>query len=346
MTRSRKPTLSDVAVQAGVSITTASYILNGRSAQMRIAPETEARVREAMARLGYRPNQSARSLRTATTRTLGLISDRGAGGLSADQRLLGQLLLGAAAAARELEHLLVIGETGGEPEAEALLIEEMGDRRVDGIVYAGLAHARVRLPAQLTGQRVVLLNCVDPESDVPAVVPDERGGGRAAVDVLLAAGIHDGIVVVGGSSADGELAGSLRTAGAAARLAELGLALAGVLDCPWGVRSAYDAVCGWLAHGGRAQALVCLDGRVAMGACQALAEAGVKVPEEMSVVSFDATEVTTWLRPAVTSVALPLHEMGEVAVRVLLGRQPAERLVEVPMRLVRGDSVNGPGATR
>ena len=71
MKASTKVTLSDVAARAGVSTTTASYILNGRSAEMRISPETERRVRAAVAELGYRPNRSARNLRTSTTKTFG-----------------------------------------------------------------------------------------------------------------------------------------------------------------------------------------------------------------------------------------------------------------------------------
>ena len=65
MVTTRKVTLIDVADRAGVSTTTASYILNGRSAQMRISADTERRVRGAASDLGYRPNRSARSLRTA-----------------------------------------------------------------------------------------------------------------------------------------------------------------------------------------------------------------------------------------------------------------------------------------
>ena len=67
--KTRRVMLADVAAAAGVSATTASYILNDRGAQMRIAPETDQRVREAARRLGYRPNRSARSLRTRRTAT-------------------------------------------------------------------------------------------------------------------------------------------------------------------------------------------------------------------------------------------------------------------------------------
>ena len=85
----RRVTLHDVAARAGVSTTTASYILNGRSDEMRIAPATQERVRPRAVELGYRPNPSARNLRTSTTRTVGLISDLVAGGQFASQMITG-----------------------------------------------------------------------------------------------------------------------------------------------------------------------------------------------------------------------------------------------------------------
>ena len=107
-------------LRAGVSTTTASYILNGRSAEMRIAPATEERVRNAATELAYRPNPSARNLRTSTTRTVGLIGDMVAGGPFA-----GQMIIGATTAARPLDHTVLIGESDGDPDLEAAT--DLGD---------------------------------------------------------------------------------------------------------------------------------------------------------------------------------------------------------------------------
>jgi LacI family transcriptional regulator len=144
--KTRRVMLSDVAAEAGVSATTASYILNGRGAQMRIAPETEARVRAAAARLGYRPNRSARSLRQIAGEQYG-----------------SSMLTGATIAARELDHLVVMAESGGDAELELLLLEEMGERDVDGVVYATRTARTIHLPIALRGVRSVLLNCEDPD---------------------------------------------------------------------------------------------------------------------------------------------------------------------------------------
>lgn len=316
--RSRSVTLVEVARHAGVSRTTASYVLNDRADQMRLAPDTVARVRSAADELGYRPNRSAQNLRTATTRTFGLVSDHVAGGHYGST-----MLVGAGTAAHRCDHLLVVGETHGDPEVERLMIEEMLERRVDGIAYARLVTAQVEVPASLREHRTVLLNCVDPDGAYPAVLPDERAGGRTAAEALLRHGITGAVYVVGEDPTPEALAGPLRLAGLTERLAEAHAPPAGVLPCSWAVGDAYDTVHRWLAGGGRPAALVCLNDRVAMGAYQALADHGLDVPGDVSVVSFDGSELAGWLRPPVVSVEVPYAALGARAVELLTGPPPA-----------------------
>ncbi|MCH1868124.1 LacI family DNA-binding transcriptional regulator [Nocardioides sp. CFH 31398] len=307
----RKPRLADVAARAGVSRTTASYILNGRSDEMRISAEAVARVRAAVVDLGYRPNRTARSLRTAQTRTVGLISDNVASGHFASR-----MLTGASAAAREADHFLLIGETDGDPLVERLLAEQMLDQGVDGIVYATLRHREVVVPPSLLQARVVLLNCVDPASGLPAVVPDEHGGGRAAAD--LAARAAGPVVVVGDEREQGTHAGTMRLAGLEERLDELGRAVDDVVRCDWTVPAARSALACWWSGGGPAGSLVCMNDRVAMGAYQALDGLDASIPADVAVVSFDGSELASWLTPTLTTVGLPFADLGEAAVRTLL----------------------------
>ena len=333
MTRRRSATLRDVASSAGVSRTTASYILNGRADEMRIAPATVARVRAAVAEMDYRPNRTARSLRTRRTATVGLISDQIAG-----QQYGSSMLTGASAAARELQHVVVMGESGGDPELERLLIEEMRERDVDGVVYATRTTQTVRLPEGLREIRAVLLNCEDPDAQLPSVVPDDEAGGRAAAATLLAAGIED-VWVVGEDPTPGASAGPRRMAGIRAEVRARDLDIAGVVSCDWSVTEGFAALSRWLSEGGRAGGLICMNDRVAMGAYQALAEAGLRVPEDVSVVSFDGSALASWLRPPLTSVELPFHGLGALAVRRLLDVEDAGGTVRMPMAVRAGGSV-------
>jgi len=331
----RKPTLSDVAQRAGVSSATASYILNDRSTQMRIAAETQARVRRAAVELGYRPNPAARSLRTASTRTVGMISDFLAGGHFASQ-----MITGASQAARAQDHVIVVGESGGDAELESLLIEEMLDRRVDGILYATEATKEIRIPPVLERQRTVLLNCVDRSAAVSAVVPDEYQGGRSAADAVLAGDIRGEIHVVGEEPTAGVTARWLRMDGLQDGLRAGGAEVAGEIACDWAVRPAYEAVEAFLASGARPGALVCLNDRIAMGAYQALAAHELSVPDDVSVVSFDGSDLARWLRPELTSVVLPYADLGSRAVELLLGPDPLGGDVQrLPMLVSHGGSV-------
>lgn len=335
MPRLKRATLTDVARRAGVSVTTASYILNGRAEQMRISAETASRVRDARDELHYRPNWSARTLRGSSTHTIGLISDYIAGGAFASQ-----LLTGANAGAREGGQLLVIGETLGDPDVERRLIEELHSRQVEGVVYATLTASTVRVPDALRGVRTVLLNCVDPEAALSAVLPDDLGGGRTAAELLLAARPDGPVHVVGEDPTPGATAGVERLQGIEQALAEHGRSLDGVIACEWDVEPAQGAVSAWLDAGGRPGGLICLNDRVAMGVYQALRDHGLEVPTDVSVIAFDGSDLASWLRPKVTSLRLPLLEMGSRAVEVLMdGRRRGDGVERMPLTVVEGGSL-------
>lgn len=335
LARPRRVTLREVAQRAGVSPTTASFVLAGRE-DMRISEDARLRVRRAAAELDYRPNLTARSLRTKVTKTIALVSDT-----IATRQYGGAMVYGALTAALEEEHLLFVTETEGDPEVEARLVEDLLGRQVDGFVYAAMFTRQVRLPRALRGHPVVLLNCTDGDAERPAVLPDERGAGRSAVELLLRHGHRDGIVVLG-ETPSGVYAARERLAGIEAGLTAAGTRPAAVLECSWWPEAAYEAVRYALAHGAPPRAFVCLNDRVAFGAYQALQEAGARIPADVSVVSFDDSDLAGWLRPALTSVALPHYELGRRAVRILLAPEPVEGLEQVPMPVRERSSVAPP----
>ena len=330
-------TLRDVADRAGVSRAAASFVLTGRR-DMRISAEAQERVRQAARELDYRPNLLARSLRTNLSQTIGFVSD-----VVATEPFAGGMIRGSLATALQRRHLMLIGETQGDAAVESRLVRDMLDRGVGGFVYAAMFTRRARPSAALRGHPVVLLNCVGHRPGHPTVIPDEEGAGAAAASVLLAAGHRTGIYVVG-SVLPETLAAQERMAGIRRTLEAAGAAPAGHLDCMWWPEPARAAVTGLLHDGGRPRALVCLNDRIALGAYQALAAAGLGVPDDVSVVAFDDSDLASWLRPGLTSVAIPHVELGRVAVEVLLdgGRTDAVHRVAMPVR--ERDSVAPPAA--
>jgi LacI family transcriptional regulator len=317
--RTKRVTLADVARSAGVSQTAASFVLSGRREEMRISADTEARVLRAVRETGYRPNIVSRSLRTGTTQTIGFISDT-----VATTPFAGHLIWGALDAAREHGHLLFTGETEGDPELERQLIEAMHDRRVDGIVLASMYTRKVAVPKALLDGPAVLLNALaSSRGSIPSVLPDEIEAGRTAARVLLEAGHAEGIYLVGaGPQANrvpkDSVAAVERLQGIKEALDVAGIQAAGAVACPdWQPELGYTAT-RQLLEKAKPSALICFNDRLSFGAYQALAEAGLKVPEDVSVVSFDDDVLASWVKPQLTTVALPHYELGRAAIEVLL----------------------------
>lgn len=329
----QRATLLQVAQRAGVSRSTASFVLAGRHLDMRISEDARQRVLRAAQELDYRPNLMARSLRTKVTKTIALVSDT----LASDP-YAGRAIHGGLAAAVAHGHLLFIGETEGDAVVEEKLISDFLDRQVDAFVYASMFTRYVRVPKLLKGRPVVLLNCLT-RAARPAyhsVIPDEAAAGWSAAKVVIEAGHREGIHLVG-NPAQHVFAGRERLAGIREGLAAADTRLAGTIDCDWWPDSAYDAVSKVLATGPPPKALICLNDRVALGAYQALCEAGLAIPQDVSVLSFDDSDLAAWLRPQLTSISLPHYQLGQRAVELLLGSsgpaQPAVTRVPMPVRV-------------
>jgi LacI family transcriptional regulator len=327
---SRRVRLSDVAKRAGVSPTAASFVLTGRREEMRISREVEARVLEAARETGYRPNIVSRSLRTGRTHTIGFISDT-----VATTRFAGDLIRGALEAARDRDHLLLIAETEGDANLERELLEAMIDRQVDGIVLASMYTRKVVVPRLLRTQRVVLLNAI-PSRPAPliSVVPDEVEAGRSAANVLLAAGHREGIYIVGVGlkgnhrpKPKGALAAVERLQGIEAALANAGIRPEGAIGCEdWEPEFGYDAVRKLIDDGSDVRALICFNDRLAVGAYNALNDNGLEIPADVSIVSFDDDPISSWVRPKLTTIAIPHYELGRRSIEALFDPEHTEGL--------------------
>ena len=265
-------------------------------------------------------------------------------GVAADA-FAGEMIRGSLTSALLHEHLLFIAETAGDPALEKRLVHNMLDRGVGGFVLASMYTKKVRVSASLRAHPLVLVNCLTRARTVPTVIPDERDAGRAAARVLLRHGHTDGIVLVGESPAH-IVAAVERRAGITDVMQAQGLELAGIIPTLWWPEPAYAAVRDYLAAGHRPSALICLNDRIAMGAYQACQHAGLSVPEEISIVSFDDSDLASWLQPQLTSVAIPHFEMGRRAIEILLSENRPPEVHLVPMTVRERDSIAAPFARK
>lgn len=343
----KRVTLADVAAAAGVSGSTASLVMTGRGTELRISATVQDKVRAAADRLGYRPNAVSIGLRTGSSRTLGFVSDS-----VATSQLAGNMILGAIEAAKEHGFMMFISETEASSTAENDLINAMMDRQIDGLILATMFTRRHEVPKGAAHIPVVLLNSVPNKvPKVDAVLPDEVAAGRDAAQLLIDQG-HRKIHLLGAGPRLSDvphdsIAGRERLQGIHEALRDAKIKPASHTAVPDWIpphgRTATQAI---LAKDPDPGAIICFNDRLAFAAYQVLGEAGLSIPDDVSVVSFDDYDIAGWMRPGLTTFALPHQEMGRKAVELLIAQiKPSDeppappQVHRIPMPLHARDSV-------
>lgn len=328
---------------AGVSVGAVSQVLNDNPTS-RISNKVRARITAAASELGYRPNMVARTLRTSKSHTYGFVSDA-----VTITRFASGILRGALEAAHQSGYLLLIAETAGDEVREKEAVQSLLDRGVDGIVFAAMK-SRYSGTHDM-GRSVPCVNVNIADAEAISILPDELAGGRLAVRALAEAGHRSGIALVGHdfrSEVDTGIALTARRRldGIAAEMAAHGIDFLDQQACgDWQPEEGYAAARRMLSNSG-VTALLCLNDRLAFGAYQALAEAGLRIPDDVSVISFDDDELAASLRPGLTTVAIPHGTMGALAIEVLGTPGPMESDILVPMSIHERMSVGAPAPHR
>lgn len=327
-TRRNRPTLADVAARSGMSKTAVSMVLNDRP-DARLSAEAADRIRAAAAELGYRPNPAAQSLRLGKTRTIGFLSDR-----VTVTRYASGMIQGALETAREHGHTVLMAETSGDEAAMGEAVQSMLDRRVDGLMIGLMGARLVALPPIPHDVPVVIVNGRTTQ-DHPGVLPDERAAGHRMARVLLDAG-HRHIGLLGPiPEAQTNPARSVtiggRFVGIDAAFAEASVQPISYEVPDWTPSIGYDLTHRLLNEHPEVTGILAGNDNMAFGAYQALAERRLRVPDDMSVASFDDEELAGYLRPGLTTARLPYAEMARMSVEMLLGvRELAHEMIPMP----------------
>jgi LacI family transcriptional regulator len=348
MSRSKATvSIRDVAAAAGVSIATVSRVLNPVSPQISMRQETRDRVERAIDELGYRPNDLARALLHQRTAAIGLVLP------DISNPYYPPLVRGVEDVASAHGYRVVLCNTDRNAEKIAAYLETLVKTRVDGIIIAGgsLTQRAGGLDLLRT-YRTKLVTVGRHDAEHRSVRIDNVAATRMAAEHLLGLG-HRRVAFLGGpegsSTAHDRLTG-YRAAMRAAGLPEPGdTVLAGEFD----ERSGYELVRALLGTSRRPTAFLCANDRIAFGAYAGLADAGLSVPRDASVVGFDDVPMASFVRPMLTTVAVPTYEIGQAAMRLLLtafdgdlDAEPDTEPVLLPTRLVERDSAASPTAGR
>lgn len=352
-----QPTLHDVAAEAGVSRATAARALGGYG---RVSDEARGRVNAAAARLGYRPNALARSMITGTTQTIGVVI--------ADIQLafFGQAVRGISDAAHAEGFEVILVNTDEDLAMERAAVDVLLAKRVDGLIVAPADPTQTAHLGEALGRGIpiLLLDRAAAGLRCDAVLVDNQRAARNAVNHLIRLGHRRVAIVIEGTSAlpaDRILAAHLRAAGAmtsllreagwAAALHDAGLPVTDDLIR----RARYDradaraAVAAAIDGPDRPTALLTTDETMTMGAIDAILDAGLQVPADISIVAFDDSPWTTLVQPPLTVVAQPVYELGATATRRLLARLagddgPPQTVILDTSFILRGSTGRPPGA--
>ncbi|MDF3983824.1 LacI family DNA-binding transcriptional regulator [Luteibacter sp. PPL201] len=306
-------TIKDVARMANVSVASVSRALNGHGG---VTAETQKRIREVAARLRYVPHSAARSLITRRTQTIGaLLPDlHGA--------FFSELIRGIDLAARKRGLYLLVSSSHGDATEAAVALRAM-QGRVDGLLvmspHADSAFLDDNLPIVLP---TVLINSHVRSERHAALDVDDHGGAFAMVEHLIGLG-RQRIVFIAGPKVNHDV--QERERGYRDALGRAGLAdTATILSGDFTEESGYRAGREALAMQPRPDAIFAANDMMAIGCLSALAEAGVRTPEDIAVTGFDDIPMARYVTPALSTVRVRIAELGEAALEVLV------RAIEAP----------------
>ncbi|WP_233404361.1 LacI family DNA-binding transcriptional regulator [Actinotalea solisilvae] len=340
--------MRDVALLARVSNKTVSNVVNDFP---HVHPETRARVLRAIEELGYRPNLSARGLRSGRTGVIGLAVP------DLRQTYFAELADAVIAVAERRGLGVIVGQSSNDRAHEVAVLEN-GLRQTDGLLFSperlgtedrGLLD-HVRYPLVLLGERIF-------GGPTDHVTMHNVDGARAAVDHLLDRGRRR--IAVLGAHPDGR-SGELRPSDLRIRGYREALAAAGVAHdprlerpvAPWHPENGAEATRTLLAEGLEVDAVFALNDALGIGALRALGESGRLVPDDVAVIGFDNISTGRFTLPSLSTVDPGRDEIAERAVAMLVERitwgardAPPPRLHEAAFHVVARESTGAPRST-
>lgn len=341
--RAHMVTIHDVAIRAGVSATTVSHVVNGTRP---VSSDLSGRVQLALRDLDYQPNALARSLRRKQSHTIGLIVPDNSNPFFAE------MAHAVESAAYGNGHTVFLCNSDDDAQREAVYLDLLLTRQVDGIVLVAAANSGEIMRALVAkGLPLVVVDRELPNPAHDCVLTDHEAGGYVATEHLAQLG-HKRIACIAGPTDLGSSAGRVAGYRAALRAAGLGAEAGLVVRGDFRDHSGYLAAQKLLKRNHPPTAIFACNDLMAIGAMAAVRDAGLSVPEDVSVVGFDDIHLAGYLNPPLTTVAQPMSELGRVAAELLLQRLadrslPPRRVMLRSRLMVRRTTASAPkrGAT-
>lgn len=321
----RPATRADVARLAGVSTAVVSYVVN--DGPRPVAPATRERVLHAIQSLGYRPNASARALKLGSTSLLGLVLSE------IINPFHSEWIDAIDTAASRRGYSLLLASSHGDRDRERLLRESLVERGVEGMLFLSVFPDAEpdSSPLPDTGLPRLILDRSHPTQGFSTVGADAIAGSMLATQHLIEHG-HTRIAYVEGPL--NPIVGTDRRTGWELALHGAGIQPSAPVVTEWSRAGGAQAVQRLFERPDPPTAIFAGSDLIAIGVLQALHARGLRIPEDMAVVSFDGTAESEYSWPALTTVRQPFREMADSAIDVLTGSSATPQSVVLPMSLI------------
>lgn len=331
-------TLQDVADAAGVSVSTASRSLNGKAVRYRISAATQQRVIRAAEKLGFQPSQMARAFLAQRSGLIAVLVPDVANSFFAS--IAREISVAAEAAG----FCVILADTRESTDVEKRVMSEMLARRVEGLVVCPVgADSEHLVAADRSGVPLVVVDRGFSDTDLLQVTSDHREGSRRAMQTLIKAG-HRRIGILQGRP--GTLPNDERLAGAKEACREAGVTLraSAIAGDNFTEASGFDSAIELLENQRSRTALFALATPNALGALRAAVSLGRHVPDDLSLVAFDDSPFSEFMKVPLTTVCQDVTTLGQTAARVILkrmqsGKKPQRRLHQIGVTLIRRSSI-------
>ena len=304
-------TLEDISKATGFSIPTVSRVLSNSTYP--VSSATRQRILESAQALGYRPNLSARGLRTERTNTIGILVD------DIMSVFTPPLVRGIQDYFNEHAISCLVMNSDWRPDLEHMAIESLLSRSVDGIIFAEYSHRVVHDALRRSQIPHLFVHRLFAKSVQNSILPDDYYGASLAVRHLLSLG-HRRIAYISGPTT--WHSNQRRYVAYRDELArnEIEIDPAMIQPGDWEIDSGYAAAGQLLEHPERPTAIFAANDLMALGAIYRLQDAGLGVPGDVAVIGYDDRDFAKIVKPRLSTVSLPVYEMGQIAAEKLLAQ--------------------------
>ncbi|HHE55253.1 MAG TPA: LacI family transcriptional regulator [Caldithrix abyssi] len=337
MNDSKRTTLKIIAEKTGVSVTTVSRVLNGQATRYRISKETSEKIYKCAKELHYTPDSLARGLRLKRTHIIGLIIP------DISNPFFATIAYNIEVEARKAGYSIMLCDSEENTELEIESIKLLQSRKVDGLLICPVGQKSEHLERlHNEGIPLVIVDRYFPDLPFSYVVSDNYNGAKAAVEYLIENG-HKKIACIQGLL--NTRVNDDRVRGYKDAHIKHGLTIDETLIVgdSFGEKNGYIGAKLILSRSSPT-AIFAASNLIALGSLRAISEEGFKIPDDISIISFDDQPYTEYLATPLTTIAQPHSEMGQIAVKLIIEQIESKGnfnpvKLKLPTKLIKRKSV-------